>query len=124
MKFCPSLLSVKILNFGFEYLQNYSVDLNHMWYVGTCPQDLYKSQVTTPVDLFVKSGTGVKLAYSISYIYQPIATESCRKVYYNTRNATIGSETPVCLYKKSGAGVKFTNSQNMMSYISVPNQSI
>ena len=33
------------------------------------------------VDLFVKNGAGVKLAYSISYIYGLIATESCRKVH-------------------------------------------
>ena len=52
------------------------------------------------VDLFVKNGAGVKLAYSISYIYGLIATESCRKVHYNTKKTTVGSEMPICLYKR------------------------
>ena len=118
MKFWPSLSCVKFSDFKCQYLQNYPVYLNPIWYVGTCPRDFYESGVTRPVNLFLKNGAGVKLAYG------SIANESCRKVHYNTKKATMGSETPVCLYKTSGAAVKFTNSQNITSYISVPIQSI
>ena len=69
VKFGPSLLCIKFSNFELQYLQNYPVDLNRIWYVSTCPQDVYESGVTTPVDLFIKSGGGVKLAYSILLIF-------------------------------------------------------
>ena len=94
------ILSVKFSKFGRQYLQNYPVNLNRIWYVGASLQDIQESRVTTPVDLFVKSGTGVMLEYTISYIYGSIASKSCRKVYQNTRKATMGTETPVCLYKR------------------------
>ena len=34
-----------------------------------------------PINLYVKSGMGVKLAYDISYVCMSIATKSSMKVY-------------------------------------------
>ena len=114
VKFCPSLLCVRFSDFEIQFLQNYHIDINHIFgMLVRAPRCFRIGSLNNHQPLQQKWR---KCKVSIIFLIF-FAIKSCTKVYQNTIMTIICSDIPICLYKKSSVGVQFQKTVILYLYL-------